>query len=329
MLNALKIIRGAVSDKNLVPVLTHVAVHAGRLHGFDGRVHISVPAPKELKHFSFTVPMMPFMAAIEAGKVGCMVAHNYETNRLVVTSNNGFLASMPTGDMSAFPLPTIEGKKLKVQGLLPVLQALHPFIGQDATRPWSAGILFQGAIAMATNNAVLVEAPVQTLMPKVVIPVFAVEEILALGMEPQSITLSEHAMVLHYPGSVWLRTVLLEDTWPDAKAILKAAHLDAHYSTLPEGLLTAVQQIQHFCPDTRFPVIRCQGNTISTQDGATSASVGGLKGQGVGTGAFHAEPLCLALSVAQTADWSRFPRVPFAGSSHDVPLDGVLLGIVL
>ena len=280
MLNSLKIVRGAVSDKNLVPVLTHIAVYEDRVHGFDGRVHISAPAPAQLKDFSFTVPMKPFMAAMEACE-GRTLMIDHSDNKLTVNNTDGFLATMPTGPIDAFPIPELGGKKIKVKELLPVLRALRPFIGQDATRPWSAGILFEDTLAMATNNAVLVQASFHGQMPRVVIPVFAVEEIIALGMEPQSIMLTDNALVLNYPGKIWLRTVLLEDAWPDAKTMLKVCHHEAQYTGLPEGLLTAVQQIQGFCPDAKFPVIRCQGNKVSTADGTTSASVGGLKGAGI------------------------------------------------
>jgi DNA polymerase III sliding clamp (beta) subunit (PCNA family) len=327
LLDALKIIRGAVSDKDLVPVLTHVAVHEGRLHGFDGRIHISTPAPA-LKGYSFTVPMIPFLAAVEA----CDGEPALQIGEALIVTGKKFRAVMPLGKMEAFPMPDMEGKKIKVQGLLAVLKALRPFIGQDAMRPWSAGILFQGGVAMATNNIVLIEAETDRgmeLMPRVALPVFAVDEIIALGMEPQSIAVTENAAFLHYAGRTWLRTVLLEDHWPDAKAILQDCHNGATFKPVHTMLEAAVQQIVPFCPDPKHPVIRFKEGVVSTLDGSISASVGGFGDAGVGLGAFRAEPLLAVLKIAEDADWSLFPRVPFLGSAEGTPLSGVLLGLQL
>lgn len=334
MLDALNLVKGAVSDKDLVPALTHLAVNDGRIHGFNGRVHISTPC-KELKGFCFTVPMVPFLAAIEAceGEPKIMLVEGTDKRMLTVRSAGDFLATIPYGDIQQFPIPDpSKAKKQKLKNLLQALAALRPFIGQDATRPWSASIKFQGCIAMATNNVILVEASLESLIPTMALPIFAVEELLRLGRDPTHMTVEPNAATFHYGTGegLWLRTQLFEQPWPDAKAILKAAHEGSKQVKIPAGLLKAVQQVRPFCPDPKFPLIRLQSdpqNVVSTLDGETSASVGGLKGDPVGKGAYHADPLTAALSVALTADWGRFPKVPWVGRSGEVPLEGVLLGI--
>lgn len=324
LLDSLQIIKGAVSTKDLIPVFTHVAVHEGLIHGFDGRVHICAPAP-ELKGYSFTVPMVPFVAAVETcqGKPQIEVK---ETS-LQITAGD-FKASMPYGPIESFPMADLQGAKRKVQRLLPVLQALQPFIGIDATRPWSAAIRFQGGMAMATNNVVLVEMAVDPKLPEMTLPAFAVEEILRLGVEPTHVTVAGGCATLYYPGHIWLHTKLMDQPWPNTAAILQGALGGATLQDIPAGLRAAVEQVRPFCPDAKNPLIQfTQPNTVNTLQGAIRGCVGGLSGAPIGTGTYHAEPLLAVLSVARQADWTRFPRVPFTGMAEDSPLSGVLLGI--
>ena len=335
MLHALNIVKGAVSVKDLVPVLTHVAVHEGRLHAFNGRLHISAPCP-QLKGHSFTVPLAPFVAAVNICE-GEPTLHHETQGILRLTGTSGFSATMPTGPIEQFPLMEPEGKKHKTRNMLAVLGALHPFIGEDASRPWSAAIKFQGASAFATNNVVLVEAQAgSTAIPShLCLPSHAVDEVLRLGMEPLTLGVTANAVVIHYPGGVWLRTALVEDQWPDVKAILKGYLAAGTFVDIPKGLAKAVEQVNGFCPDPKHPYIRLDGDRVATLDGVTQAAVGGLQGPGVGKGVYHADPLLKVLSVAYSADWGRFPRVPWYGEAvagpegAKVPLSGVLLGLNL
>jgi hypothetical protein len=45
MRDVLKFVSGAVSTKDVLPVLTHFAFRDQRVHGFNGRVHICAPLP--------------------------------------------------------------------------------------------------------------------------------------------------------------------------------------------------------------------------------------------------------------------------------------------
>lgn len=329
MIEALNFVKGAVSAKDLVPALTHLAVEDGRVHGFNGRVHISAPC-KQLAGRFFTAPMIEFIAAVEACQWNPHILQVEGKQVLLLrgADGKGFSATLPYGELKDFPIPDISKcKKTKLKPLLPALAALRPFVGQDATRPWSASIKFQGCIAMATNNVVLVEASLDNLFKDMALPVFAVDELLRIGIEPTHVTIEPNAAIFYYPGGAWLRTQLFEESWPDAKAILKAAHTGAVRTPIPQALAAAVQQIRPFCVDLKHPLIRLEGDTVSTLEGVTSASVGGLQGDPLARCVFHADPLTAVLSVALTADFARFPKVPWCGGTEEVPLSGVLLGL--
>ena len=156
LLETLKLVCGAVSDKDLVPVLTHFAFRAGRVYGYDGRLSIDAPC-EATSHLSCTVDALRFVAAIENCQ-DAPPAITMEGDKLHVRVKK-YRATLPTGDLTLFPEPPIVAGKMRgAPQFLDTLRLLRPFIGQDASRPWAAGINFAGTIAAATNNVVIAVA---------------------------------------------------------------------------------------------------------------------------------------------------------------------------
>jgi hypothetical protein len=200
-----------------------------------------------------------------------------------------------------------------------VLRALQPFIGEDASRPWCGSIKVVGNHAYATNNIVLVQAPL-AFPGSFALPVYAVEELLRIGSEPVGYALEDNAVTFYLPGDIWLRATLLENGWPDAAAALSAVHQGAKLRKVPPGLRAAVERLVPFCPNPKLPMVRMADGAVQTEDGAMSATVGGFAGLG---GTYRAEPLLAVLAVAEKVDWTAAPRVPWSGGG----LLGVLMGV--
>jgi hypothetical protein len=326
--DAFNLVRGAVSKKDLVPVLTHFAVHQGRIHGYNGRIHISAPCADLAPLPSFTVPAQLLLAAIDAcADEPVLTIDDDKPDRIEITdTGSAFCAVLPVGHIDQFPIPPPPAKGKRMRGpLLDVLRTLQPFIGEDASRPWCASIKLHGAVAFATNNVALAAMALPVGMPLTdcALPVFAVEELLRIGEEPQSIAFEEgHALWFALPGSVQVRTCLVDvGQWPDAAGVLKAAQLDAQYQAIDPSMAAAVQHCVPFCPDPHNPAIVLDKNCVRTQDGATTACVGGFAGL---AGTYHATPLQLVLAAATGAAWDKAPRVPWQGAGG---LAGVLMGL--
>lgn len=333
MRDVIKLVRGAVSTKGLLPVLTHFAVHEGHVHGTNGRVHLCAPAP-ELAHLpSFTVPAARLLSAVDAC-VGEPVLHLTAGHCTVTDSGSRFRARLPVGSVQDFPLvavPKASAKAWKRPGkgcaLLPVLRVLRPFIGEDASRPWCPSISFRGAVAVATNNVILAALPLPKewpLLPAFALPVAGVEELLRVGLEPTHAMVEEGAATFRLPGGAWLRCSLLAAEWPDAMAILHSLHEGAKLHKVPTTAKLAVEQVTPFCPNPAHMAVELSGERVSTETtgevDAAVEDVTGLRGQGV----YHAKPLLSVLEVATHADWSRYPRVPWRGADG---LQGVLVGL--
>lgn len=338
MLEAFKLVRGAVSERDLIPVLTHFAYEKGRIHGFNGRVHISAPVvlPKDFP--SFTVSANLLMAAMDAcAELDPILALS---DNILTVSSGRFKAKLSVGSIAEYPIPSIppvppiaKGRKKKKDtgGLLPILEILRPFIGEDASRPWCASIRFQDGCAYATNNVVLATLPLpeNILLTTCALPVHAVDELIRLKLEPVSIVADgDHALVFHLPGDVWMKTSLIADGWPDVGVILATIHAPSDGSKpvwvkVPPTLLDAVTSILPFCPDPKLPAIVLDDDTVTTRAGASTASAGGFKGL---TGTYHAKALQQVLGSATGVAWGLYPRVPWVGEGG---LMGALVGLKL
>lgn len=335
MLDSLQIVRGAVSKERLIPVLSHFAFKGGRVCGFDGRVYINAPAP-DAASLDVTVPARPFLTAYDAmreraeqseGALEVRLTHVAEENKVRVNCGR-FRVTLPAGRTDAFPFMDSVGQKKRVKvggGLLDVLALLRPFVGEDASRPWSASVRVCGAVAFATNNVALAAAgmPENWPLTDVVLPVQAVDELLRIGLEPTHVVVDAQSCTFYLPGDVWLRTALIAAPWPDAAGTLKAAFAGARLRAAPTARwVQAVEAVRPFCPDAKHEVVVLEGRTIKTLEGETSAEME-EEARFPTRCSFHIDPLLSVLRVATHLDLSRYPRVAWRGRG----VEGMLLGM--
>lgn len=329
MLNSLRIVRGAVSVERLIPVLSHFAFRDGNVCGYDGRVYINAPAVDV--SLNLTVPARPFLAAVDAMSEGC----TDESEVVLTPTDNGRLrisrgrmrVTLAAGPVDAFPFADPTGAKQKrvPRGLLKVFTTLRPFIGEDASRPWSASIKVHGGVALATNNVALMSVPMPPKTPAMtaVIPVQAIDELIRIGEEPLAVAVESNALTFFLSGGVWLRTNLLHDAWPDAEGLLQMVHDGAKVKRHPTtAWAAAVEAVRPFVPDVKHELLVLDKDHVRTLDGEQSAVYDGFKFGGSYT--FHAAPLLAVLQVATRLDLSRYPRIPWTTEDG---ARGVLLGV--
>jgi hypothetical protein len=329
MRDVLKFVSGAVSTKDVLPVLTHFAFRDQRVHGFNGRVHICAPLPAVT--FNTTAPAALFMAALSEGNDDFSLALKADH---VLAKCGTFKARLPIGDVGTFPAPEPPSAKQRKRvgpEIVDALKRLRPFIGDDASRPWSASIKFAGTSAYATNNVVLAATTVSVESALAVeLPVQAVDEILRLaasGVVPSHCTIEREAVWFYYTApkhlnGAWIRCTTFDGTWPEVAPVLAGVHKGAKLKKIQaDQWAAAVARVRPFCPDPKHPLIVLEGSAIGTLAGTTSAQVDGFEFGGKCV--FQAEPLAQVLSVAEAIDLAKFPRVPWKGSN----LEGVLLGV--
>lgn len=298
MLDTLRLVRGAVADKDLVPVLTHFHIYNGRIQGGNGRVTIDAPLP-ELKDMQLTVPADRFLKAVD-GCQGEPQLTETDAGALMVKLGS-FRVRLPLAAKDEFPKQGLPGLSFTpALTLLPILKRLRPFIGEDASRPHLCSILIAGGYAYATNNPVLIRVPAPDL-PDMTIPVFAADELLRIGRNAQAVAQKDGALYFDLGDDVWLSCQLLEGEWPDVGAFFEDREQPP---AIPDGMAGAVSRVLPFCPDAKFPEILLGPAGVSTADGDMSATVEGIE---LTESRWHAKNLQLILSEATAMDFSTWP----------------------
>jgi DNA polymerase III sliding clamp (beta) subunit (PCNA family) len=315
MLETLKLVRGAVASKDLIPVLTHFHISGGRIQGGNSRLAIDAACP-ELAGHSIVVPADKFLRAVDACKGEPTIT---VTDTKVEIKKGRFKAHVHSVPPETYPHLDVDFSEVRTPAgpLLPALRAVREFISTDASRPWSNAVLFHEGWAYATDNVTMVRTPV-AWEGRMALPGYAVDELLRIGREPQRIHQGEHGVGFDY-GTFWLRTTLIDGSWPDVWRMFE--HDFLALPALPDGLLEAVETVAPFCADSKVPVILFQDGAVTTMEGAHGAAVDGFT---LPDGAFRSEVLRTVLAVATHADLSLYPKaIPFRGAN----LEGLFVGM--
>lgn len=217
MYKELKFVQGAVAKKDLLPAMTHFRIEDGQVRSYNGRMAISSP-------IAFNINCNP-----KADQLVKAIGQCDETVTLSMTA--GGRLRIQSGKFRAFietvegdtmhPLP--EGEEVHFDGeqMLKACEILYNFIGNDASRPWTNGILFMGQSAFATNNVTLIEYWLGAPFPFVInVPRDCIKEILRVNEPPTHAQITERSITFHYTDGRWIRSQLLEITWPDLTKIL-------------------------------------------------------------------------------------------------------------
>jgi len=301
---ALAFVRGSVAKKALsesVQQLTHYHIKEGRIYGSNGVLAVSHPIPLNL---TASPKAAKFFAAINNVK-GAASMRMTPAGRLVVKSG-AYRAVIDCYGGDVVPLaPSGTGYRFAAP-LLPVLKKLAPFISEDASRPWSRGILLEDQSAFATNNLVLVQHWLGGAFPiKAILPQMAVAELLRIGTEPTYMLVEENHISFMYgeTGAAWLRTQLINAEFPDLTKVLDVAAAPA---PIPEGLFPALEEVKPFLGKLAAVYFKDGSITTDAHDGVERAEVvvDGLPAKG----AYIHKCLAMLDGVATSIDFSNYPK---------------------
>jgi len=317
VIKELRMVRGAVAKKDIVPVLTHFHIYDKRIQGGNGKIAIDCPCDT-LPDMNVTVPAERFLKAVDA--CGGEPNIKIKDDTKLIVSKRKFRATLPLLEHTTFPRNTQpDGYETlnDFETVLNALRLLQPFIGDDATRHWTGGVWFHDGYAYATNNIVLARTKVDMRL-SFILPAYAIEEVLRLNMVPIGFHLDETSLYLKYVNGMWLRSQLIEGQWPESvgEMIVKS-----QTTPLSKEFIEAIEKILPFCPNKDYPRICLDGGKVATDDGTMSAEVDGFKGI---KGFFRAEPLLMVARVADHIDFSTYPK-PCYFSGYNV--EGILVGV--
>ncbi len=299
MLKELKFVMGAVSRKDFLPALTHFRIEGGMVRSFNGTLALSCPIPLDL---DCTPKADPLVKAIQ---------HCDETVTLSLTATGKL--SVKSGAFKALiecveeetPHVVPEGDRFEIDGeaLVKALKTISPFIGDDASRPWSNGVLLLGHSAYATNNITLVEYWVGQPFPICCnVPKAAIKEMLRIGEAPIWAQATDNSITFHYSGDRWIRSQLFETEWPDINKILS---VPSTQTTMDDRLFEALVKLKPFAD--KLGRVFFKDGVMSTHEQAVegaSFEVPDLQVEGI----YQIEMIAKLQGIANTIDFTTYPK---------------------
>ena len=319
MLQALNFVKGSVSKKDFVPVLTHVHIHNGFIQAYNGAIMLCSPIDLNL---NCTPKASKFIEAVKTCKDTISMSIT-GTGRLSVRSK-GFRSLI---DCSSDPFPSVEltGERISIEGmgLVASLKDLEPLIGEDASRKWCRGIMLDKRNAFVTNNVVMAQKWLDFEFPnRINLPHAAVNELIRIKREPVEMIVTEQAATFIYDDGAWLRSQLISEPFPDFGPVFDRAK--GKPTPIPERFYEALEEVLPFTGEKINPVWIKPGEIVTSTDSelATSAEVPELEGQGC----YNAAMLLMLKGLATSLDFTAYPQpASFFGDK----LRGVVVGLKL
>lgn len=315
MIDALKFVQGAVAKKDFAPELTHFSINEGVILGYNGTLSLSSPIDLDLNIYPKAIP---FAKAINTCKDTVVMAVT-PAGRLSVKSGK-FKAFIECMDEYDFPHLKPAGEYVELsEGFIPALANVIEFIGQDASRPWAAGLLFKDKKVFATNNIVVAEQTLAFDFPFVVnIPSPAIKELLRIKQNPIGMQADKHSITFHFEGDRYLRSSLFDIEWPNVSRILDR---ESEQKPVPAGFFEALEDLRPFVEED---------NRIYFIDGALTTNINENEGAtvevaGITAGAcFQHKQLALLEKRITSIDFAMYPApCIFAGDDFRGAITGM------
>lgn len=309
MLNNLKFVQGAVSQKDFIPSMTHFQIKGGRVTAYNGIIALSSP-------LGFDIDCNPkaetLVKAIDKCD-GTIVLNLTSTKRLSVKSGS-FRAVIDCLDTD---LPDLqpEGEYQEIpdsKDLKNIFKTLYPIISEDASRPWSMGLLLDNNSFFVTNNVILIQYWAGfSLQNRVNIPRAAIKEVIRIKENPIAIQLSDNSLTFHYKNERWLKTQLIDSQWPSVTALLDLENVN--YRQINKDLFKAIESLKPFTDNLdRVYFHDRQLATSKILEECSSFDVNGLPNNGC----FVGDMLLKLQGIADEVDWSFYPKhCPFKGEN--------------
>ena len=300
MLEQLRFVQGAVAKKDFVPALTHFVIEDGTVRGYNGMLALCSPIPFDI---ACKPKAEPLVKAI-SNCTGTVQLALTPAGRLSIKSGKfqAFVNCLPDKDT---PHVQPEGEHVVIDGeaMLQAFKVVYPFIGDDASRPWSNGVLLLGQSAFATNNITLVEYWTGSTVPRPLnIPRAAIKELLRIDEAPEAVQLTKTSITFHFSEGRWLRTQLYEIKWPDLTRVLNR---ESNPQPLDDRLFEALNTLKPFTDKTGRILFRGNGK-IATHDDETEGACYEIDGFDH-TGVYHIDMLNLLNGTCKSIDWSAYP----------------------
>jgi hypothetical protein len=300
MLVELKFVQGGVARKDLLPAMTHYRIENGTVRSYNGTLAISSPIALDIACCPKATSMYKAISSCGEAIVlnltpsGKLSIRSGPFRALIETIQGDTPHVQPEGDHMAF-----DGAKV-----VEAFKVLEPFIGTDASRPFTNGVLLDNGSAYATNNTCLVQYWIGAAFPlRVNVPWAAIKEVLRVGEPPTHGQITNDSITFHYTDGRWIRSQLLNTEWP----------LDLISSLLDQPSNAQVLPMDFFSGLTTIKGMADGASRVYMKDGGFRTHLDPDEGasyeiQLPSEGLYNTQMLSLLEGVINTIDLARYPQ---------------------
>ena len=315
ILDSLRFVQGAVATKDFIPVMTHFSINKLRIASYNGRIALSSPIEFDIDCNPKAFPLIKAIGACED-----QIKLSMTTAGKLAIKSGRFKANIDCIEDASLLGVVPEGMEYNFEfsKLIEGFEKIAKFIGTDASRPWSNGILLHGQSIYATNNVCLVECWIGENLPTINIPQQAITEILRIKLIPINLRVSDTSASFIYSDDCWLRTQLLGANWPDIQRII---NVDSSPIPIAPEFLKSVVKLKPFLSEDKQ--IHITPGLISTHENSQEGT--SIEFDIQFSGIYNFDMLALLDNTMVSADFTTFPKPAlFFGDN----LRGAIVGVV-
>jgi hypothetical protein len=299
MLRELKFVQGAVAKKDLLPAMTHFRIENGTVRSYNGQMAISSPIALDINCCPKADAMVKAIAncneatTISLTPAGRLSIRSGRFRALVDTIEGDTPHVQPAGEPFSF-----DG-----EAFLEACKVLEPFIGSDASRQWTNGVMFEGQSVYATNNTCLVQYWLGAAFPlRVNVPKAAIREILRVGEAPTHGQVDQSSITFHYTDGRWIRSQLLNIAWP-MDLITNLLDRPSNPIPVPDGFFEGIATIKGMVDGTSRVYLRDGALRTHADHDVGAAWEIDLPAEGL----YNLNMMGLLAGVVNTIDLSLYP----------------------
>jgi len=240
-------INDALADKDLVVEMTYYRVAGEEIQATDGRITAGHPWPYggefliPGKEFEKILSRMPDEPTLQ------------QDGSKVTIKCGRFRGTLETLDEGEWNYPGVEGDAWEplTEAFLDTLEALRPFVSDNATRPWATCYALKDGWTYATNNVALagMDTP-STSGLNLLLPTFAMDFVLARRSGLTHWMATPNFIAFLWENGAWMRSQLVQGDFPDKAAeLVRAAAEESPPTYIDEDFRKAVKGMAELSPD--------------------------------------------------------------------------------
>lgn len=209
---AIEKVKNAVAEADTVTPQSVYIVENGFVKASDSRMTAGTPWPNA--DHKFVVSAEPFERALrlmsnpilEIKENAIVVKEGRRRVTIPVILGDAVMHFEPEGDPEELP-----------PGFIDAIKSLAPFMSDNKLQSWACGVIFTGALAIATNNVIVAACDLEESIGQddFVVPDWAVVFLNKAKLDATEFAVTRHAITFWFEDGSWLRTAKLSQLAPE------------------------------------------------------------------------------------------------------------------